>query len=223
MNEPVTSQQHSSIKNPAILVSGILALAAGVAVWLLLAAPPAPQPAAVVETNSATLLPQLKTLQPFSLKDQHGRSFDNQALLGQWTFLSFGYTHCPDICPTTLAMLKNMSDRLQSPERLAAHQIAFVSVDPERDTRQRLAEYMKYFDPSFLGVTGNDDALERLTRPLGIIYAKVPTEKSAMGYVMDHSASIILIDPQGRYHALFSPPHDPGIMARDFMRITKNN
>lgn len=221
MNELSTAQKSSSMKNIAILVSGILALIAGILVWQQLAAPKPSQPGSMVETRSATLLPQLKQLQPFSLKDQHGRPFANQALLGQWTFLNFGYTHCPDICPTTLAMLKNMDERLQS-SKTAAHQIAFVSVDPERDTPQRLAEYMKYFDPSFLGVTGNDDELKRLTQPLGILYAKVITENSAIGYVMDHSASIILVDPQGRYHALFSPPHDPGIMAQDFISITEN-
>lgn len=222
MNEQATTQKNSSMKNLAILVSGILALIAGMVVWQQLAAPPSSQPSGVVETRSATLLPQLRALQPFSLKDQHGRSFANKELLGQWTFLNFGYTHCPDICPTTLAMLKNMGERLQSSKASAAHQVAFVSVDPERDSQQRLAEYLKYFDPSFLGVTGSDDELQRLTKPLGILYAKVTTEKSAMGYVMDHSASIILVDPKGRYYALFSQPHDPGIMAQDFISITEN-
>ena len=222
MNDQSTTVQNNNMRNLAFLVLGILALIAGVAAWLQLAAPRSSQPGGVVETRSATLLPQLRKLQPFSLMDQHGRPFSNQTLEGQWTILNFGYTHCPDICPTTLAMLKNMSDRLDSAGASATPQIAFVSVDPERDTRQRLAEYMKYFDPSFLGVTGSDDELKRLTQPLGILYAKVTTEKSAMGYVMDHSASIILVDPQGRYHALFSPPYDPGIMAQDIIRITEN-
>jgi protein SCO1/2 len=85
-----------------------------------------------------------------------------------------------------------------------------------------LAEYINYFDPSFLAATGSDDELKGLTQPLGIMYAKVTTEKSAMGYVMDHSASIILVDPEGRYHALFSPPHDARIMADDFIKISEN-
>ena len=210
------------MRNIAFRVLGLLALIAGVTAWLQLAAPGSSSPGGVVESRSASLLPQLRTLQPFSLMDQHGRPFNNQTLEGQWTILNFGYTHCPDICPTTLAMLKNMNDRLMSAKASAVPQIAFVSVDPERDTRQRLAQYMEYFDPSFLGVRGNDDELKRLTQPLGILYAKVTTEKSAMGYVMDHSASIILVDPEGRYHALFSPPHDPGVMAQDFISITEN-
>ena len=148
-------------------------------------------------TKQATILPIFKTLQPFSLTDQTGETFDNQRLLGQWTFLNFGYTHCPDICPTTLAMLTNMDQQLNSLEIASPVQIAFVSVDPERDTQQRLAEYVNYFDPSFLGLRGSEDKLQRLTQPLGILYAKVKTEKSAMEYVMDHSASIILIAPEG--------------------------
>jgi protein SCO1/2 len=222
MNEEVTKQRNSSRRNLAILFSGLLAFAAGVVIWLQLAAPPALQPAGKIETKSATLLPQLKSLQPFSLKDQHGRTFANQDLLGQWTFLNFGYTHCPDICPTTLAMLKHMDELLQPVKESTPYQIAFVSVDPERDTQQRLAEYINYFEPSFLGIRGSDDELRRLTQPLGILYAKVAMEKSAMGYVMDHSAAIILVDPQGRYHALFSQPHDSGIMAQDFLMITGN-
>lgn len=214
--------KNSSGKYLAVILSGILALAAGVVVWLQLSAPPALNPAGAIETRSATLLPQLKGLQPFSLKDQHGRPFTNQSLLGQWTFLSFGYTHCPDICPTTLAMLTAMDEQLLPSKGSTPYQIAFVSIDPERDTPQRLAEYIDYFNPSFFGVTGTDYELKRLTQPLGILYAKVTTEKSAMGYVMDHSASIILVDPLGRYHALFSQPHDPGFMAEDFVTISKN-
>lgn len=221
MNEPVTTKQNNIRKNITFVLSAVLALIAGVVVWLQLAAPPALQPSDI-ETKSATLLPQLRALQPFSLKDQRGQSFTNQDLLGKWTFFNFGYTYCPDICPTTLAMLKNMVGQLQSSKVSSAYQVVFVSIDPERDTQQRLEEYLKYFDPEFLGVSGTDEELKRLTQPLGILYAKVPMENSAMGYVMDHSASIILTDPQGRYYALFSQPHDPGIMAEDFISITSN-
>ena len=197
-----TTQKNSSMKNIAILVSGILALIAGIVVWLLLAAPPASQPGRRGRNQECHPAAAAESTAAFLAKGSAWPFIRQSNLLGQWTFLNFGYTHCPDICPTTLAMLKNMDERLQS-SKSAAHQIAFVSVDPERDTPQRLAEYMKYFDASFLGVTGNDDELKRLTQPLGILYAKVITENSAMGYVMDHSASIILVDPQGRYHALF--------------------
>lgn len=217
------TKQYRSVFSAAFILTGLLVLAVGVVVWLQLQQPAAKPAISQIETRSATLLPQLRVLPPFSLRDQHGRPFTNQTLQDRWTFISFGYTHCPDICPTTLAMLTSMEKQLQASAGTSDYQIAFVSVDPERDTQQRLAEYIDFFNPAFLGVTGDDSELQRLTRPLGILYAKVITEKSAMGYVMDHSASIVLIDPQGRYHALFSSPHDPDDMAQDFMTITKNH
>ncbi|MEN8167292.1 MAG: SCO family protein [Pseudomonadota bacterium] len=222
MHEQPMSQRDGTEKNFVFIVAGLFALLLGVVVWLNYSTPPTESQQKKIETQRATVLPQLKKLRPFALFDQQGKPFDNQSLLGQWTFLSFGYTHCPDICPTTMALLTNMKQRLQSVETALPYKIAFVSVDPERDTQQRLAEYVSYFDPSFIGVTGSDDELKRLTQPLGILFAKVETEKSAMGYVMDHSASIILVDPQGRYHALFSPPHDAAIMTEDFIAITEN-
>jgi protein SCO1/2 len=81
---------------------------------------------------------------------------------------------------------------------------------------------MAFFHPSFLGVRGDDAALQQLTKPLGILYQKVETPDSGLAYVMDHSASVILVDPAGRYHALFSPPHDAGVMAKDFIAIAEN-
>lgn len=182
---------------------------------------PAPKQVTPVQTRSATLLPELRPLAPFSLLDQRGEAYDNSHLLGHWTLLSFGYTHCPDICPTTLAELAQMKQRLNELKIQAPYQIGFVSIDPERDTPQRLAEYVAYFDPDFFGVTGPTEALTSLTRPLGIMYRKVITQGSAMDYVMDHSANLILIDPQGRYRALFSPPHDPAMMAEDILAISR--
>ncbi len=182
---------------------------------------PAPQAAKPVRTDAATLLPELRPLPPFSLLDQQGETYDNGRLQGHWTLLSFGYTHCPDICPTTLSELAQMKQRLEELNMEAPYEIGFVSIDPERDTPQRLAEYVAYFDADFVGVTGPPEALTSLTRPLGILYRKVVTEDSAMDYVMDHSASLILIDPEGRYRALFSPPHDPAIMARDILAISR--
>jgi protein SCO1/2 len=223
MNEKAMIQQSTPWKTTVFIIAGLMAMVLGVLVWLNL---PANRPAAETakpSTKEATILPEFRTLPSFSLLDQSGKAFDNQSLLGHWTFMSFGYTYCPDICPTTMAQLSDMKQRLQAHQALADFQVAFVSIDPQRDTQQRLAEYVNYFDPSFLGVTGNDAALQKLTRPLGILYAKVKTEDSAMGYVMDHSASIVLIDPQGRYHALFSPPHDAGNMAEDFMAIAVND
>ncbi|MES9990396.1 MAG: SCO family protein [Candidatus Thiodiazotropha sp.] len=197
------------------------AIAAGLLAWYLtptkVSQPPAVEPP---KTQQALLMPEFRPLKPFSLTSHKGVTFDNQSLQGQWTFMSFGYTYCPDICPTTLTLFSEMHQRIQAQKSDKPYQVTFVSVDPERDTLDRLAEYVTYFDPSFLGVTGTEAALEELTKPLGILYRRVETEDSAMGYVMDHSASIVLVDPQGRFHAYFSPPHDAEMMANDFIAIS---
>jgi len=203
---------------PLLLLLG--AAIAGIALsWQLFYASPTVAPSPAIKLQQATLLPEFRGLPPFSLSDQWGKAFDNRRLLGQWTLLSFGYTHCPDVCPTNLAMLAVVDDRLRQIPTKAPYQIGFVSVDPERDTPEHLAEYVRYFDSSFLGITGDESALQALTRPLGILYQKVETGQSAMGYVMDHSANLILLDPQGRYHALFSPPHDGAKVSEDLLTI----
>lgn len=170
--------------------------------------------------QQALLMPELRPLAPFSLTTHEGATFNNQSLLGHWTFMSFGYTYCPDICPTTMLLFSQMHNRLQAQNSNKPYQITFISIDPERDTLERLAEYVSYFDPSFVGATGAQEMLQKLTQPLGIVYKRVETEDSVLGYVMDHSASIILVDPQGRFHALFSPPHDAEKMAHDFIIIS---
>ncbi len=175
------------------------------------------------QTVSATLLPELRPLAPFALIDQQGRVFDNQRLKGHWTLLNFGYTHCPDICPTNLALLAQMKDQLRQEGLKAPLKIGFVSLDPERDTPRQLADYLAYFDPDFLGITGPPPAISGLTGPLGILYRKAESEGSALEYVMDHSDAMVLLDPEGRYFALFSPPHDAAIMARDILAITRGS
>jgi protein SCO1/2 len=173
-----------------------------------------------VTTQQALLMPELRPLKPFSLTAHDGTAFDNQRLLGHWTFMSFGYTSCPDTCPTTMALFTRIHSRIQAQQSTEPYQITFVSVDPERDSLQRLSEYVTYFDPSFVGATGPEEALQALTKPLGILYKRVETKDSAMEYVMDHSASIILVDPQGRFHAYFNPPHDAEKMANDFITLS---
>ncbi|MBV2123320.1 MAG: SCO family protein [Candidatus Thiodiazotropha sp. (ex Ctena orbiculata)] len=199
---------------------GISALLAGLLVWSYLQESKSEQSSQPLATEQATLLPELRSLKPFSLSNHNGETFDNQSLLGQWTFMSFGYTYCPDVCPTTMSLFSEMNDLLKSQQQTDPYKITFVSVDPQRDSLERLAEYVTYFNPEFVGATGPEPAIAKLTKPLGILYQRVETEDSAMGYVIDHSASIILVDPQGQYHAYFSPPHDPQKMANDFINIT---
>ena len=195
------------------LILGLAATALLLGLWFgsaLLQRPVQP-----LTPSAATLLPEPRPLQAFQLTDSTGGPFTNDSLQGHWTLLSFGYTHCPDVCPTTLAMLEGVQRRLPAD----APQVVFVSVDPERDTPSRLARYVQYFNPEFLGATGDHEALKGLTQPLGILYQRVEDQNSALGYLVDHSAQIVLVDPQTRLHALFSPPHDPDKIAGDLQQI----
>jgi protein SCO1/2 len=110
-------------------------------------------------------------------------------------------------------------DKLKASRRLNDLPLGlFVSVDPQRDTPDRLAEYVAYFDPDFMGVTGDPEQLRTLTRQLGILYLKTPGDNEE-DYLIDHSAGIILFDPQGKFHALFNVPHDADKIAGDFLKI----
>ena len=183
---------------------------------VLLSACSPPQPP---QLKQGTLLPSAKAIADFQLTDQHGKPFTRNNLVGKWSFAFFGYTHCPDVCPTSLSMLAQVMKKLERNDNLDTKpQVVFVSVDPERDTPELLAQYLPYFNPDFIGVTGDPQQLLLLTRQLGIMYGKVPGD-NADDYLVDHSASIILFDPDGNFLALFGMPHDPDLIAQDFVAI----
>jgi protein SCO1/2 len=171
------------------------------------------------ELKQATLLPDSKQPPDFSLVDHTGRPFDRASLSGGWNLLFFGYSHCPDVCPTTLQTLAAVDKKLRdkSPQATPPRAV-FVSVDPERDTPEHLATYVPYFNPAFLGVTGAPDQIQRLATGFGILYARAGDD-GAGNYLVDHSASVLLFDPDGSLRAVFSPPHDADAMAQDIPAI----
>ena len=168
----------------------------------------------------ATRFPVSREIQTFELVDHHNQAFDNAALEKRWSFLFFGYTYCPDVCPTTLSVLNSIAQRLQDVD--ADIRFVMVTVDPERDTPERLAEFVTYFNGDFLGVTGTDQGLEQLTRQLGILYERVQPEPGSEAYLMDHTAAVFLFDPDGRYHAVFSPPLSVEAIAGDFRKMLQD-
>jgi protein SCO1 len=189
----------------------IVAVAAGIlsARWVL-------QRQAGVQTATATLLSPPRPLPPLALVDQDNRPFDVDRLRGRWTFVFFGFTSCPDVCPLTMAALTETNKLLANvPERLRP-QLVMISVDPERDTPERLAGYVRAFDPTFVGATGTKAAIDELAQRMGVLVAKRPIEDS---YTVDHTTSVFLIDPDGALRALFSAPHTPKLIAEDFRRI----
>lgn len=165
----------------------------------------------------ATVLPLPRALPAFNLIDHAGMPFGPDRLAGHWTFLFFGFTHCPDVCPTTLTTLATAVHALDDlPPEQRPH-VVLVSVDPERDTSEILARYVTAFDPSFLGVTGEPGAIATFAEALGIAHAKVPLPEG--GYTVDHTAAVLLLDPAGRLAAVFTPPHRGATIARDYRTI----
>ena len=163
-----------------------------------------------------TLFPDPKPLTAFALTDHRNRVFDPASLKGKWSFLFFGYTHCPDICPTTLAILARARDNIAKSAAGAEDiQIVFISVDPNRDTADKLKQYMTYFHATFLGVTGKNVQIANLAGQLGAAY-QVAITPGMENYPVYHSAAVFLVDPQAQYHAVFTPPLDAETISARF-------
>jgi len=162
--------------------------------------------------------PNPKSLLAFTTIDQNGKEFGLGNLQGKWSFLFFGYTHCPDICPITLTIMDKVYKQLESMQQQSAVQMIFVSVDPERDTSEQLHSYVSYFNEGFIGLGGSLEQIQALTRQMGIAYFH--DQPTATGdYMVDHSASIFLIDPQGQLVAILSAPHQVEDILSRFLEI----
>jgi protein SCO1 len=140
-----------------------------------------------------------------SFVDHHGQVFDNDRLLGKWTLVFFGFTYCPDICPTTMGFLNELMGQLEGTEAEDT-EVVMVTVDPARDTVEQLASYVPYFNPDFTGVTGDFLDIHRFATALNTPFRKVPGEGE--NYQVDHSANVALINPRGDYHGFFKAPLD---------------
>lgn len=146
----------------------------------------------------------------FALTDHNGKTRTLADFRGKVVVVFFGYTRCPDVCPTTLADLKVAKERLgEEGKRL---QVLFVTVDPERDTRQLLASYVPAFDPSFLGLYGDAAATSRVAKEFKVFYQKAPG-KTPGSYTVDHTSASYVFDPQGRLRLLVRPGNVPNLVA----------
>ena len=164
------------------------------------------------------LWPNPKLIGAFSVIDQHGQPFGLQQLAGKWSFLFFGYIHCPDVCPITLSVMNQVYEKLAAQNVADNVQMIFVSVDPKRDTPEQLTSYVSYFNKSFIGLTGTEEQIDSLTNQIGIVH--VLGEETAPGeYLVDHSASVFLVSPSGQMLAVFSTPQETEDMVTRFIAI----
>jgi protein SCO1/2 len=184
-------------KNLIVAIVLAIALAAGIFVAARLSSPQ--------EMTTAFVLPAPTPLPEFSLTDQFGDTVNGDTFRDYWNLVFFGFTHCPDICPATLQILAMAKSELADAGQEPLPRIVLVSVDPERDTPELIGDYVDYFGDDNLGITGSLEELMKLTSGLGIYFEKQPAEGD--DYAVDHSAAVLVINPDGGFHALFSGPH----------------
>ena len=210
---------HPALSPIRLLATGVAAAALGGAlVFFALRTTPAP---ALLPQASVAAPAAAPPLPAFSLTSHRGTPFTEADLRGRWTFLFFGYTHCPDVCPTTLSALSEVVWLIGAAPAVPQPQTVFVSVDGQRDTPQFLASYMLEFNRRFIGATGSDEQLAPLARSLGVFYER-HGEARGDHYLIDHTAGVFLIDPSGRVGAVFPHPPRPDMIAERYREITHN-
>lgn len=202
----------------AVLVA---ALAAGLGLWAANAwfgERPAPGP----QLQALKLFEAPRELPAFSLRQADGTPLVPGELRGHWTIVFLGFTHCPDICPTTLAQLAQAQRQWEALPDSTRPRVLFVSVDPERDSPDRIGEYAHAFHRDTLAATADIPALEDFARSLSLVFMKVPAPEGAPPdqYSVDHSAAMAVLDPQGRMAGVLQPPLDPRAIAADLATLT---
>jgi protein SCO1/2 len=164
---------------------------------------------------------EAKDLTDFKLTAAGNKTFDLDNMKGKWSFIFFGYTHCPDVCPTTLMQMGAAFKLIEyDPAIYPEIQGIFISVDPDRDTPELLKDYVSYFNPGFIGLTGNKARIDAFSRQIGALY-KLNNEGSEDSYEVTHNSTIFLIDPKGRLYGRFPPPQAAPEIASTFIRIHK--
>lgn len=182
-------------------------------VWFLLSACTRQEEPLVL--TYATMVKVPRPVAEFQLTDQSGETFTRADLLGRWTLLFSGFTHCPDVCPLTLSQIRNAEQSLKSPRH---HQVVFVSVDSQRDSPEVLREYLAWFDPGWVGLTGSGAELKPLLDSLELAYVRVPLGTQG-DYTMDHATAVVLIDPRGRLTGYWKAPLDARQLATDLAAL----
>jgi protein SCO1/2 len=202
----------------------VAALAAGLGLWAAQAwFGPSSTAAATSATRPALQAVRLfdapRAVPAFRLDGERG-ALGPARLAGHWTVVFLGFTHCPDVCPTTLASLAKAQDAWRALPDATRPRLLFVSVDPERDTPAKVAEYARFFHADTLAATAAEPALHEFVQSLGMVYMKV--HGNGDDYTMDHSSTLVLLDPQGRQAGLVRPPLAPAAIASDLAALAKD-
>ncbi|MGC1523090.1 MAG: SCO family protein [Steroidobacteraceae bacterium] len=174
--------------------------------------------APAVDLATGSIISPSRELPDFSLIDSHGRAFGVPNLRGHWSLLFFGYTNCPEFCPTTLTTLAALRKRLRADRAAVLPDVIFVSVDAKRDTPAQLAKYVPKFDPDFIGLTAADQpSIEAVAKRLGVAVSILPAADG--NYMVDHSGAIMVLNPDARLTAILTGPFGVDALRGDFERI----
>lgn len=169
---------------------------------------------------SGTVLKPTSSLPDFTLMNSHGNPINLASLKGHWSLLFFGYGTCPDICPRTLSTVAALYQTMAH-EKINGPGFYFVSLDPTNDTAPKLREFLARFHPQFMGLTGNEAEMKKLATACRVYSYTEPTPNAAGQKVIDHSASLMLINPQGQLQAIFTPPYKVEEVAEDLKKLMR--
>jgi len=177
---------------------------------------------AMQQAFHGTLLDKPRQVQPFALMGVDHQPFTQVSIRNQWTMMFFGFTHCGLMCPTVMAELGKMYRLLEQQHARVLPQVVMITLDPKRDSLQRLGQYAKAFDSHFYGARGDDDAIRAMTRDLGIAYATIVRQDAKDSTKQDdieHTGAVMLFNPQGDLVAFFTTPHHAEAIANDFLLL----
>lgn len=204
------------MKKHTLFIIFIIGIALAIGIWRENHVSSAPGTQSLAPLSSGTALASGHKLPEFSLIDMNGHPFTLNAFESRWSFVFFGYSSCPDLCPTTLQAMHQISQRLRNNPML---QFVFITIDPEQDTQARLKDFLqqdKFRGTSFVGVTGKKEDISALTQAIGVHMAQ---EKAPEADHIEHSGTILLINPQGELAAIFTQGDKPHAIAHDFKEL----
>ncbi|GFZ66883.1 copper-binding protein [Pseudomonas amygdali pv. eriobotryae] len=218
---PITTRVDAMtrIQKTVFIAAAIVALVLGLILSQLLPGSGSEDQAALNDAG-IVLLPKSRQLPALSMSDQNGAAVALDDLKGKWTLMFFGYTFCPDICPTTLAQIKQI--RTELPEKVVERmRMVLVSVDPERDTPQQLKQYLGYFDPQYIGLTAPVADIQTLANAVSIPF--IPADTSKANYFVDHSGNLALIGPDGTQRGFIRAPLNNQKLVKQLPRLLERD
>lgn len=173
----------------------------------------------LVELSESTEVGELVLL------DHQADEFGAEDLKGKWTYAFFGYTHCPDICPITLSLLRETEEQLSetaSSEIFSQFRGMFVSVDPSRDDVETVKRFVSHFSPNFVGVTGSEESIKQFADTVGVGFTRMGSNTSALEYLVEHQGHIVVFSPDGTCYGYIKPPHNATQLARIFRYLVNS-